>query len=842
MNSHNYYTLVLSVIAILFSYSILQGTPQIMPEGQQTTEQQFQEASEYPIITVIDKELDYPLAGVIVYNSSKSFTGATNNNGQIEIKDVALTDSLYFQYAGYKEQALSLQQIQDNNNLVYLFTASVRLDEFVVTAASKFAERTEDIPSKVEVIDSKDIALNNPQTSADMLGNTGKIFIQKSQMGGGSPIVRGFEANKLLLVIDGVRMNNAIYRSGHLQNVLSVDPWILERTEVIFGPVSVLYGSDALGGVIHFLTKAPKLYDVDEKKNWELNAGTRFSTSNLEKSGHIDFNYGTNKWASFTSITTTDFDDLRSGSVKGKNLPPDFGDRLFYPDRENAKDSVYTNNNPRIQLGTGYTSFDLLQKIRFQPSDSISFLFNGQYSTTSAVPRYDQLTEGQLDTLDGIPTKEFKFSDWDYGPQQRLMLALSSDIKNKNLFFNHAKLLATYQKIDEDRITRRFNVFWRNVQQENVHVFAFNADLSKDIFPNRLKLMYGTEFSYNNVISRAFQRNIVDADEAKSLTRYPDGGSHMLSVAGYLMAHVKLNDKVKVIGGLRQTYISLTANYVDTSFFNLPYSRAFLSTTATTGSVGLTWKPAEGYNIKAIAYNAFRAPNVDDFGKIRSKGGFVRLPNPNLVAEKTLNAELSFSKNFDEKVKVSGTYFYSYLFDALVAKQDTLEDGAPVFFYDGAFDTIQRNFNAGEGFIYGISGDIIIKILPNLEFESILNYTLGHNISDDAPLSHIPPIYGNTRLTYSYKDKATFQFVANYNGWKRKKRYDLIGSSDNFDKATEEGTPPWYTLNIRATYNIKKRYDITASIENILDRHYRPFSSGISASGINFSLSLRGRF
>ena len=85
----------------------------------------------------------------------------------------------------------------------------------------------------------RDARLRNPQTTADLLGQIGSVFIQKSQMGGGSPMIRGFATNRVLMVADGVRMNNAIYRSGNNQNIISIDPFSLEDAEVIFGPGSI---------------------------------------------------------------------------------------------------------------------------------------------------------------------------------------------------------------------------------------------------------------------------------------------------------------------------------------------------------------------------------------------------------------------------------------------------------------------------------------------------------------------------------------------------------------------------------------------------------------------------
>lgn len=129
------------------------------------------------------------------------------------------------------------------------------LQDLQIEVVSRTAEPKSEVASQLRVLRSEEIFEQAAQTIPDALEKTGAVFVQRSQMGGGSPILRGFEANKVLLVLDGVRMNNAIYRSGHLQNAITVDPAMLERVEVHFGPASVMYGSDALGGVIHFRSR-----------------------------------------------------------------------------------------------------------------------------------------------------------------------------------------------------------------------------------------------------------------------------------------------------------------------------------------------------------------------------------------------------------------------------------------------------------------------------------------------------------------------------------------------------------------------------------------------------------
>jgi hemoglobin/transferrin/lactoferrin receptor protein len=189
------------------------------------------------------------------------------------------------------------------------------LDE-VIIYSNKFAERKKNIVQKIDVIQAKQIAQLNTQNMGDLLSNTGNVFVQKSQQGGSSPIIRGFEASRVLLVVDGIRMNNAIYRAGHLQNVITVDQNMLERVEVLYGPASTLYGSDALGGVVHMRTKMPRL-STNGKTTVSGSGFARFSSANLEKTFHADASIGGRKWAWLQSYNFSDFDDMRMG----KNYP-----------------------------------------------------------------------------------------------------------------------------------------------------------------------------------------------------------------------------------------------------------------------------------------------------------------------------------------------------------------------------------------------------------------------------------------------------------------------------------------------------------------------------------------
>ena len=232
----------------------------------------------------------------------------------------------------------------------------------VVISANKIEESKKMVSQQIQSLSIKQIESSQSQSTADLLSNSGNVFVQKSQSGGGSPVIRGFEANRIVLVIDGVRMNNIIYRGGHLQNIITLDNNILDRVEVLFGPSSTIYGSDALGGVIYLRTKRPLLALVEKKPNIKINAFARYGSVNNENTGHLDFNIGGKKFASLTSITYSKFDHLKGGSNQNPFYDERYGERPYYVDRISGKDSLVKNGNPYLQTQSGYSKYDILQK------------------------------------------------------------------------------------------------------------------------------------------------------------------------------------------------------------------------------------------------------------------------------------------------------------------------------------------------------------------------------------------------------------------------------------------------------------------------------------------------
>jgi len=781
-------------------------------------------------ITIVDKTSQQVVPLVDISLPDQSFSVSTNAQGQADISNFKDAERIQFSQVGYQNLTLSYAQLQNLQFKVALTASSYALGE-VVISASKFDEKREEVPQQIQVLKSRDLAFMNQPTTADVLQQTGNILVQKSQLGGGSPIIRGFEANKVLMVVDGVRLNNAIYRGGHLQNIITLDNANLERIEVVYGPGSVVYGSDALGGVMHFYTRNPILATNGAKNIIKANAFTRYATAAQEKTVHADVNFGFKKLAFLSGFSYSDFSDLRQGRNRSSENP-DFGERTFFVQRVNGQDSIFNNADPDIQVSSGYQQYDFLQKIKYQASENMSHTLNVQYSTSSDIPRYDRLTQ----VSNGRP----RYAEWYYGPQKRFFSAYTLEHKSTGTLYDNARLVAAYQNIEESRIDRQYRNANRNHRIEKVDVYSVNADLEKEIGKNEFR--YGAEGTFNQVNSSAFKEQLQIGENTPLDTRYPNGGSTMSSLAAYITHAYELSPRFILHDGLRYSQVKLEATFKDKTFFPFPFDAVTQNNSAINGNLGLAFLPGQEWRFTALASSGFRAPNVDDLSKVfESVPGTVIVPNPNLKPEYTYNAELSVAKGFNQRVRLEGVGYYTWYRQAITTQPGTF-NGETQLLYENQLSQVLTNVNAQNAFLYGFSGSLTADITPALSVVSSLNYTFGRLKTDttDYPLDHIPPVFGRTSFNLKLT-KFQGEFFALYNGRKTLRNYNLFGE-DNFAFATPTGLPAWYTLNLRGSYQLHKNLQLQAALENILDRNYRVFASNISAPGRNFSITLRGSF
>jgi hemoglobin/transferrin/lactoferrin receptor protein len=493
------------------------------------------------IITLKDNETQTPieLATIKSQNKTTKLTESltTNADGEADISIFKGATLIEISRLGYKTEKLSYDSLAKMKFEILLISTITQFDQ-VVFSATRWKQTSSQIPSKISVITSKNIALYNPQTAADLLAISGEVFVQKSQQGGGSPMIRGFSTNRLLYTIDGIRMNSAIFRSGNLQNVISLDPFAIENTEVLFGPGSIIYGSDAIGGVMSFQTLSPRLSNSD-KPLIIGKAMSRFSSANNEATHHFDVNVGGKKWASVTSLTHAKFGDLKMGKYgKDEYL------KRYYVQRIDSVDRVVDNPDPRVQNPTGYSQINMMQKLRFKPNEQWNFEYGFHYSETSDYSRYDRLIETQSN---GLPISAI----WNYGPQIWMMNNLMVTHEKKNKIYDVMNIRLAQQYFEESRIDRRLNHHRLRTNKEEVMAYSANVDFEKTVQKNRF--YYGLEYVLNDVTSRGSAIDIRNGNPIAVPDRYP--ASKWSSYAVYLNYQYVFSPKFLLQTGARVQYL-----------------------------------------------------------------------------------------------------------------------------------------------------------------------------------------------------------------------------------------------------------------------------------------------
>lgn len=789
------------------------------------------------ITTILDITTRQIIPGAVVFSSNPKFSTLSNSKGQLDIVKFKDADTIFIKAVGYLPFYTSYVQVQQNNYKIELNENPISFSEVVITGNRWEVNKVEN-PNRTEKLNMREVAFQNPQTAADLLGTSGYAFIQKSQMGGGSPMLRGMATNRVLLVIDGVRMNNAIFRSGNVQNVISLDANALESTEILFGPGSVMFGSDAIGGVMDFKTLEPKFNDsINKNVTSSGNALMRTSSANSEKTAHLDVNIGLKKWAFVTSFTKSDYGDLRSGSVGGVN----YFYRPSYVQTISDKDYMVINEDSSLQIGSKYNQINFMQKVKFKPNKFWDIDYGFHISETSKFNRYDRL---YVIKTDGPYKNKLRWAEWYYGPQKWNMHRFGVTYNKSNKLFDQVKLITALQNFEESRYDREFMVRELRMQKETVRALSLNLDFENNIGKN-VKINYGTELVHNLVRSTATLTHVITDKVDSTVTRYPDG-STWESYGAYLNFKYKFRKKLTLNTGLRYSYYRIKAKF-DTTYFPFPFKQTEMKNGTLNGSLGLIYDVTKSSQVYINGATGYRAPNIDDMGKVfESTPGYLVVPNPNLKPEHAYNAEFGAVKSFGNFLRIDFAGYYTLVEDGMVRK-DYLLNGQNSIRYLGNKSYIQAVQNVTKIKVYGIQAGLEF-FYKGIGLKSNFSYQNGKEQSADSliyyPLRHAAPMFGSTHLTYTRKT-LKFDFYLLYNSKMEYKDLALTERQNLSYAKDEKGLPyvaGWYTMNFKAAYYVNQYVSLNIGIENIADLMYRPYSSGLNAPGRNIIASLRAKF
>ena len=804
-------------------------------------------------LRIVDAVTGYPVQDVVAYNIQGKANTTSDAKGLINLSVFSAEDQVYFEHIGYESLLMRISELQSSTQLA-LYPDTQRLGE-IILSVSRTKDEKKRVSKQVSILSGRDITSIVPNTSAELLREAPGVRIQQSQGGGGSPVIRGFEANRILLVVDGVRMNNAIYRSGHLHNAISIDPFSLSRAEVIYGPSSVGYGSDALGGVVHYFTKEPRPGDAQP---WRFFVANSYDTRHEHAINHIDITHSKDNWASLTSVSYYLFGDIYMGRQRSHGYP-DWGlvQEFSKNNRNFYEESASANPNPIRQRNTGYNQIDLMQKFVFQPNPENKWVLNLQYSGSSDIPRFDKLMERR----DG----ELRYASWFYGPQKRLLISPKYSFTTDKKWLREGVITLAYQQLEESRVQRKFGSFLRETLIEDLDVFSANADFNVTVNQSK-KLAYGFEFTHNELQSIGFNQNlVVEGNEVIDLvdyalipSRYPSESGFYTTLAAYIDYKLNIDQKNTFNAGARITNTQLKAAWNEQALIDARLGKTTNRSNALNLSLGYVFRPNDLWELRSVVASGFRAPNIDDIGKIREKQGKLTVPNPELRPEYAYTADLGLSRYFGQRTSfVQLNLFYTILYN-YIARQPYM---LPFDDSSTSFETVTHlgdeletwaNTNVGEATLRGASLQWTTKLHKNLTYNGHVNYTYGVTRVEQIPVPSILPWQGAQHLSISNR-RLNGQLSFVFAGQKHPEDFSdggedgleetpIIGVSAITGENEYAGTPSWNRFDFRLTYNINANAKVGIDLYNIFDVHYKEFASGISAPGRSLRLRLQHRF
>jgi len=679
------------------------------------------------------------------------------------------------------------------------------LPPVVVTAERREAPELE-AAQHVSVVTAGEIAERGCQTTPDALKEEPGVWVQKTGYGGGSPFVRGLTGKQVLLLVDGIRFNNSTFRFGPNQYLNTIDPWIIERIEVVRGPGSVLYGSDALGGVVNVVTRRSGEFGETPQPGVSGRLAGLFSSADRGAVVRLDVEGSSGPVAWTIGASAKDFGDLRAG--RG----------------ESPVGLVDTNG---VQSPSGYTETDYDVRARWVLSPRSELRFAYLHSRQEDVPRCDRCIASDYQTS---PERYY------YDPQQADFAYVEHESRDIGPV-ESMKFTVSYNLQLEGRERRRSSWTYTRYEEDEVGTVGFASQVAMKP-AGRNSVCFGLE-AYADAISSA-RWDVADGTGTITTRpgRFPDDSAYR-SLGVYARDRLALSDRLDLGVGVR--YSSFAAE-LDFGGYNFPLIGPLYEVSESysdvTWSVEAMWHVNDSSRVYLNIARGFRAPNIDDLAVNGDWSSGYDLPNPELRPEKVVNCELG-AKHSGAAASAGASVFYADCTD-LIQREYLApgDDGIP-----GTGDDLYHFANAARAQMYG--GELWGRLRVHRSEDGTWHlfggvaYVYGQDIAADVPLSKIPPLNG--RLGVRWEAPASGRwFEAFAEGAAAQDR--LSPSDENDVRIPDGGTPAWVTFNIRGGMRLSKDLVLYLGGYNLGDVRYRVHGSGLDAPGLNVVARVEWRF
>lgn len=652
--------------------------------------------------------------------------------------------------------------------------------EDVVVTASRKQTSVEDLSTAVSVVTKAEILEKNITLLPDLLREEAGVYIQQTTPGQGIPIIRGLKGSENVHLIDGMRLNTAFFRNSPNQYLALVDPFMTSQIEIIRGPASVLYGGDALGGVLNVITHSPSFTGNDWQNQGELFFS--YDSADEKSLSHVAWDFGNDKIATTFGLS---YQDIGSRTIGG------------------GIDIPFTN----------YTSRAFNNKWVFNISDDKTIKFDVQYLTQPSTPRVDDLIAGFGQTQPD--SSLFLFS-----PNQRQFVHVSYDDSVATSFYDNSSYHMAWQQIKDHRIKSKFDSEAITREQNESSLKTIQATFGKN-FNDKLDVVYGLDF-YNDRISSAKQK-ISDGVVTVKDPRFPDDST--MQHLGFFADMTKYFEGQDFTFGLRYSDYSIDLNSPEVA-------NDILNLTDLTWHAGWLYHLDNDNKLFSNLGRGFRPPNIFDLGQVGERpGNRFNIINTNIKPETVHTLDFGW-KHFGDTWTIDTAVFYSKYNDKIASVETgELTD-------EGQFIVQSQNINDVN--LYGFESSFDYKIDADSEIKAVINYTWGEEKSSNTiePADRIPPMNGFVGYKRQLNDKWSVNPKIIYASTQ-----DRLSARDVRDpRIHPDGTGGFVTYNFYATFKPSGNANIRLGLENIFDKKYREHGSGLEAAGRNFHASINYLF
>lgn len=665
-----------------------------------------------------------------------------------------------------------------------------------VVVGKRVPETAFESDRSVTVLDGEALDEVAPRSVPEALWDSPGTFIQQTNHGGGSPILRGMIGPQVLILVDGVRLNNSTYRTGPVQYLNMVEPSLLERIEVLRGPGSVLYGSDAMGGVIQLSPMGPRDYSGSTDVTGSGNLMGRFSSAGLGRTLHGHAEMGTGGFGGLAGVTLKWLGDLRGGRGVGE------------------------------QLYTGYEQWSATAGVQYRVPDgpvrgltvSARYLFTRIDDAGRTDKLYDKLSLQVYDNEDHLAWARLKVPIRAMKTDASLTLSFQDFFERKD---NYAMAPDLSTRLSDTR------------DEVRVRTLGTDLQLVTRLLDDRLRLQYGGTWYRDWVGADRMKQAGEEAFAAVEDKAYPDGstydtygaflqveGDPLRTAAGHVL---RLGAGYRFHGMAGFSPATDTLDEVDFKH----QGHVFLGS--------LQYLLRDKVTIAATFSQGFRAPNLQEAVQLGDTGKFFHVPNDDLGSERSDTVELLARARF-WRFEVVAAGYVSFLHD-LIKREGTTWQGQDEI---GGKEVI-HNVNGKDGRLWGVEGGLGVDVGWGLSLHGHVTWTWGEeHVPDgpDVPLTRVPPLFGMAKLRWDTPSSKRFRaFAETYFRWASKQ--DRLSPEDIKDaRIPDDGTPGWWTWNLRAGATIMDRYRVGISLENLLNQKYKYHASGVWAPGTNLVLTL----